>query len=147
MGPYLLDVNVLVARFWPQHVHHATVGRWLESHRSSGWATTPQTQAAFVRITSNPSFSPLAVRPNEAFRLLEENLRRRGHVFWSDDLDFAAACGSLVDHLTGHRQVMDAYLLGIASYRRGRVATFDAGLAALARSAGLKSGLVEVLKA
>lgn len=31
----------------------------------------------------------------------------------------------------GHRQVADAYLAGLARARGGRLATFDAGLAAL----------------
>ena len=147
MGPSLLDVNVLVAHFWPAHVHHPVARRWMGSHARSGWVTTPHTQAAFVRITSNPSFSPQAVRPREALRLLEANLSHRGHVFWPDELGYGAACASLTDHLTGHRQVMDAYLLGLVLHRGGRLATFDDGIVALARAAGLKAHVVQRIKA
>ena len=146
MGPSLLDVNVLIAHFWPAHVHHAVARRWMDRHARAGWVTTPHTQAAFVRITSNPSFSPHSVRPQDAVRLLEANLSHPGHVFWPDELGYGAACASLKDHLTGHRQVMDAYLLGLALHRGGRLATFDEGIVALARAAGVEARAVLRIK-
>ena len=37
----LLDVNVLIALAWPNHVHHVAARAWFEEHREEGWATCP----------------------------------------------------------------------------------------------------------
>jgi hypothetical protein len=39
----LLDVNVLIALGWPDHVHHAAARHWFGQSCSNGWATTPIT--------------------------------------------------------------------------------------------------------
>ncbi len=57
---FLLDVNVLIAMAWPTHRAHEKVQEWLARHAREGWATCPLTQTAFVRILSNPAFSPKA---------------------------------------------------------------------------------------
>ena len=63
MSVWLLDVNVLVARFWEPHIFHRKVRAWMASHEHEGWATCPITQAGLVRTISNPAFSPNAPRP------------------------------------------------------------------------------------
>lgn len=66
----------------------------------------------------------------EALPLLGEIVRQKNHIFWPDDiglLDERVPSGLLV----GHRQVTDAYLLGLAIRRKGRLFTLDAGIAAL----------------
>ncbi len=50
------------------------------------------------------------------------------HVFWPDDLDYGDV---RMDGVIGHRQVTNAYLAQLARANEGRLATFDAGLAAL----------------
>jgi uncharacterized protein len=147
MRACLLDVNVLIARFWPTHMHYPVARRWLDRHASAGWATTPLTQAAFIRIVSNPSFSPRAVQPKEALEGLQANLLHPNHEFWPDDLDFGAACEGFIEHVVGYRQVMDSYLLGLVARRHARIATFDHGMVTLARAAGFKAEMVELLKA
>jgi uncharacterized protein len=56
----LLDVNVLLAMTWPRHEAHGRVQRWLSQRGREKWATCPFTETAFVRIVSNPAFSPNA---------------------------------------------------------------------------------------
>lgn len=131
MAAVLLDVNVLVALFWADHVDHDAALQWFRGHEKKGWATCPFTQAAFIRLVSNPSFSPDAVNPVEAIDLLEYNLRRPSHEFWADNLSFAEAASSLKPDLFGHQQVTDAYLLGLAIHRQAKLATFDKRVAAL----------------
>lgn len=53
----LLDANALIALLWPTHEHHAPMRQWFRQHAADGWATTALTQAAFVRIVSQPAFS------------------------------------------------------------------------------------------
>ena len=72
MTAFLLDVNVLIALMWPAHEGHARVQHWFRRNSRGGWATCPLTQAAFVRIIANPAFSPDAVTPQEATKLLSE---------------------------------------------------------------------------
>ena len=56
MSVFLLDANLLIALAWPEHEAHNRAGSWFARHSRSGWATCPFTQAAFVRILSNPAF-------------------------------------------------------------------------------------------
>src|SRR5438876_957611 len=85
---FLLDVNVLIAVAWPAHQAHQKAQQWVARHASDGWATCPFTETAFVRILSNPAFSPNALTPADAFSLLRANLGHPAHRFWADDIDF-----------------------------------------------------------
>jgi uncharacterized protein len=128
---FLLDVNVLIALLWSTHEHHLHVQHWFQANRSLQWATCPFTQIAFVRILSNPAFSRDATSPNEAEDLLAANTSHHNHRFWPDDIDFATANKLLRKRIVGHRQVSDAYLLGLAVHHKGRLATMDASIQAL----------------
>jgi toxin-antitoxin system PIN domain toxin len=121
----LLDVNVLIALFWSDHAAHDSAQEWFARKARTGWATCPFTQAGFVRIISNPSFSSHAVTPQEATRLLVANLNHPGHRFWKDELTLAEGLHRFQSKLKGHQQVGDAYLLGLAVHQRGKLATFD----------------------
>lgn len=125
----LLDVNVLVALGWPNHVHHVAARKWFDAHASIGWATTPVTEGGFVRTSSNRSALPTSTTPAIAVDLLTRLTRLGAHEFWSDDVPFIAASDAVLLHrLRGHRQVTDAHLLALATRRQGRVATFDRAL-------------------
>lgn len=139
MAAVLLDVNVLVALFWADHNDHNAAQQWFKESEKKGWATCPLTQAAFVRLVSNPSFSSEAVSPVEAIDLLEEALGRSTHEFWPDDLSFAEAASYLRPDLSGHRQITDVYLLGLAIHHQSKIATFDKPLASLLPAGKRKS--------
>ncbi len=132
MKPYLLDVNVLVALAWPNHVHHRQAQTWFAQKGAAAFRTCPMTQTGFVRISSNPAFSPAAVTPAQALGLLERVAQLPGHEFWPDDIQWRDAA-ALCPPLAGHRQVMDAYLLALAGLRGGVLATLDRAAVALAR--------------
>jgi uncharacterized protein len=133
MNVWLLDVNVLVARFWEPHAFHQKVRLWLDEHAHEGWATCPITQLGLVRTLSNPSFDASAPRPAAVLNSLAEALRTsRYHQFWEDSSPAELACQALSSRLTGHKQVTDAYLLGLAMQRGGRFVTLDRRLATLA---------------
>ena len=127
----LLDANVLIALMWPAHESHSLVQNWFATTGAKAWATCPFSQAAFVRIVSNPMFSPDAVTPNEAIEILAANMKHKGHHFWRDDVDFPSAVERFRKNLAGHRQVMDGYLLGLAVKNQGRLATLDRGISSL----------------
>ena len=93
---FLLDVNLLVALLWPEHIFHAqTKGRY-------GWATCPITQAGFVRIISNSKFSREALSLPEAMDLLKENISHPHHSFWPDSIGLPDATTLFSAGLIGH---------------------------------------------
>lgn len=128
MKPALLDVNVLVALAWPNHVHHDLSIAWFEEHSSSGWATSPVTQSGFVRVSSNAHVIPEAKTPAEALLVLERIVSLSDHQFWEDDISLVDSKMVAKDRLVGHRQVTDAHLLALAIRHGGRLATFDSGI-------------------
>ncbi len=146
MTVFLLDVNVLIGLSWPTHESHEHVLRWFARNAVRGWATCPFTQAAFVRISSNPAFSPHAVSPQEALRLLNTNLKHPGHRFWRDEIDLGQAVRRFQERLVGHRQVTDAYLLGLALFKKGRLATLDESVMTLLPEGSPDRGSIEIIR-
>lgn len=124
----LLDSNVLVALIWPAHEAHARVLRWFERNAQRGWSTCPFTEAAAVRLISNPSFSRDALTPEQALSALQTALGENSHRFWPDDISLADAVAPFRARLQGHRQFTDAYLLGLTLHNKGRLATLDRGV-------------------
>ena|SRR5437773_7265757 len=140
---FLLDVNVLLALAWPSHVANEAARRWFARNSHARWATCPVTECAFLRIISNPSFSPEALTMSEAQRLLENNLKHPGHHFWADDLDASDALRQF--RLVGHQQITDAYLLALAVHKRGKFATFDKSIRALIEPGSRESSHLEFI--
>ena len=128
----LLDVNVLVALAWPNHIHHARAHAWFKGIRDQGWATCPVTESGFVRVSSNARVIPDARTPAEAMALLGEIRRLPGHTFWADDVSPADPGAGPFARIVGYRQVTDAHLLTLALRNSGSLATFDRRLAELA---------------
>jgi uncharacterized protein len=128
---FLLDANVLIAMAWPAHRAHEKVQSWLAPHACEGWATCPLTQTAFVRILSNPAFSPDAITTADAVMLLEANLAHPSHRFWTEEISLTEVLKSFLPRLRGHQQVTDAYLLGLAIHRKGKLVTMDRALRGL----------------
>lgn len=132
MSGVLLDVNVLVAIAWPQHVHHRHARDWFSHLSDRSWATAPITEAGFIRVSSNPRVIADARTPAEAAAFLLALRGAGSWEFWVDDIQVSTALSGV----TGYRQVTDAHLLQLAHDRGGAVATFDAGLARLADERG-----------
>ena len=143
----LLDVNVLVALFDPDHVHHDAAHSWLAAHRHQGWATCPLTQLAFVRISSNPAIVPAAVSPRQAVRLMADVTAQPGHEFWPDALELTGVAEFSAAALVGHRQVTDAYLVALARSHGGRLATLDRGVADLVPDPRERAEVIEIIEA
>lgn len=144
MSACLPDVNVLVALAWPNHIHHREARDWFAALGSHPWATCPFTQSGFIRVSSNPRIADHAASPREAVQVLRQLTRIGKHAFWPDDLDFTGdeiPLGLLV----GHRQVTDAYLLGLVIHHGGRLVTFDHATTDLLAAGSPHGDSVEVL--
>jgi uncharacterized protein len=145
MSVHLLDVNVLIALMWPAHEDHTRVQEWFGKQSKLGWATCPFTEAAVIRILSNPAFSRDAVAPQQALTVLESNMKHPAHHFWADEISIIDALRPLKNRIVGHRQVTDAYLLGLARHRKGKLATLDRAVLGLLSSDERQEGTVAVI--
>jgi len=145
MSRQLLDVNVLVALLWPEHDFHKLVQAWFGENAHKGWATCPITQAGFIRVVSNPHFSIRAVSPADALRVLDLTLQHPAHRFWFDDVPLNEALAIFGKRLVGHQQVTDAYLLGLAIRKKGRLVTLDRSVVELLGRDDPRAGAVELI--
>lgn len=121
----LLDVNVLVALFDPDHVHHELAHDWFADHRANGWATCPVTENGVVRVLGNPHYGAALTRPAELIDRLRQFCATANHTFWSDAVSLHDEKIFKVTFVRGHRQLTDVYLLGLAVKMGGCLASFD----------------------
>jgi toxin-antitoxin system PIN domain toxin len=143
-GAALLDVNVLVALFDPDHVHHDVAHDWFADSGRAGWATCPLTEAGFVRVLSNPAYGGTLIRPADLVDRLRRFCGSGGHIFWPDEASLLDASLFNLSRAASHRQLTDIYLLGLAHRRRGRLATFDRSLP-VAAVKGATAATLEVI--
>ena len=122
-GPFLLDVNVLVALFDPHHIHHDAAHDWFAGNRGAGWATCPITENGFVRVISHPAYG-LGERVESATARLRAFCDSGDHQFWRDAISLRDEIFDL-SRAGGAKQLTDIYLLGLAVNRKGRLATFE----------------------
>ncbi|MPY80687.1 MAG: type II toxin-antitoxin system VapC family toxin [Actinophytocola sp.] len=127
MAAALLDVNVLIALAWPNHVHHHAARHWFEASSPDGWATTPVTELGFVRVSSNKKVIPDAATPGAALEVLRSLCALPGHEFWPDDTRLVDPPFA-IDRVGTHQQLTDVHLTALATRRKGRLVTFDKGI-------------------
>ena len=140
----LLDANALIALGWPAHEHHERMHAWFSRHARRGWATCAITQAAFVRIVSQPSFSGRSLAISEVGEVLNRNLAHPAHRLVPLDFSFADVTAVCTGGLVGHRQVSDAWLLTAAARAGMKLLTFDTGVRHLLASEEERTRLVSV---
>lgn len=124
----LLDVNALIALIDRDHVGHDSMHRWFAVHASRGWATCAITENGLVRVLSQPAYPSGQRSPAESISILREIRLARGYEFWNESVSLADPSLFQAEFITGSRQVTDAYLLGLAARRNGRVVSFDRSL-------------------
>jgi toxin-antitoxin system PIN domain toxin len=139
----LLDVNVLVALFDPDHVHHELAHNWFADHHSNGWATCPATENGFLCVLANPAYGAAVTRCSELAARLRRFCESDDHTFWADEVSLRDPALFDPAFIAGHRQITDVYLLGLAKRKGGCLATFDRAIALkAARGAGRDSLLL-----
>lgn len=143
--PVLLDVNVLVALFDPAHVHHELAHDWFAGNRRRGWATTPITENAVLRIFGNPKYGSNAERPELVAPRLRAFCSADDHQFWPAAISLADTSVFQLA-FASHRQLSDVYLLGLAQANGGALCTFDRNIP-LKAVAGATPDLLEVISA
>ena len=124
---YLLDVNVLIAWGWSDHVDHQRTATWIASVKKAGahtLLTSAIPQLGFVRVSVQRS--PARVTPALAGRVLKGMLQKLGkqHRFIADNhesLQWPTWCKAA-------SRTTDAHLLGLAKTNNAELATLDASI-------------------
>lgn len=123
----LLDVNVLFALTWDQHIHHeAAHARFAELN---SWSTCPVTESGLVRLLLTEQVVGRKITGGEALGQLDAIRQVPGWSFVPDSFSLAAP---VIDTrvLMGRRQVTDLQLVNLAAAAGMPLATFDAALRA-----------------
>ena len=123
---YLLDVNVLVALLWPNHMHHGAVIRWFGNDGKRQFATCPLTELGFGRLSCKPTAVGKAITFSAALETLAGLFRMPNHHFLSESTQLHPTLLPIAAHVVGHRQVSDAYLIALARIHGAKLATLDA---------------------
>lgn len=123
----LLDVNVLIALLDAAHMHHARATQWLQQKITHGWASCPLTQNGCLRIMTQPAY-PQALPLTAVANRLAQATAHPAHAFLADDYSLLDANQVHWQHLLGHRQITDSYLLGLAVRHQCCFVSFDARL-------------------
>jgi uncharacterized protein len=120
---YLLDVNVLVALTTRIHEHHAAAREWFHAAPDLKWALCAFTEAGLLRTLSAPHTAQITMA--EANAVLADLKRHPGYRYQPITADWHELCSPFFKRLMGHRQITDAYLLGIAVHEELVLVTFD----------------------
>lgn len=123
---YLLDVNLLIALAWDDHVHHDRAHLWFGKLGATPFATCNTTQSGFVRVSFNRKAMNCSLGIDEIFTKLESFTHHAMHQFWEDGPLQTQA--SVWRNITSHKQVTDTNLASISHQRRGKLATLDEGI-------------------
>jgi toxin-antitoxin system PIN domain toxin len=120
----LLDVNVLIALFDSDHVHHATATQWLQLNGANGWASCPITQNGCLRIMSQPGYpNPLSI-PELVSRLRQATATEYHH-FIADNISLLDSGCINQSMLLNSQQLTDIYLLALAVKNSCCLVTLD----------------------
>jgi toxin-antitoxin system PIN domain toxin len=141
----LLDVNVLVALAWPNHVCHSLARKWFRTQRELGWATCPTSENGFIRVSSNVRVIPEAKSPREAALFLRDLMVYGRHVFWPEEASIIDERWISLEKIHTCRQIMDAHLLSLALRHEGCLATFDRGILSLVPEGEKKESAVQLI--
>ncbi|MBV8931974.1 MAG: PIN domain-containing protein [Kutzneria sp.] len=118
----LLDANVLIALVVADHVHHDAAEAWF-ADTDDTFTTCPITEGSLLRLLVREGQT--ADKAQAVLNAVRDNGR---HEFWPDSVTYSDVP---LNGVLGHRQVTDSYLAQLARAQRGRLLTFDHGLAEL----------------
>lgn len=124
---FLLDVNVLVAWGWSDHVDHERTAAWIgavKRKKATRLMTSPIPQLGFVRVSVQRTGGRVTVA--EASETLAGMVAALGtqHVLLADDQEarrFPAWCSSA-------SRTTDAHLLELAAAHGAKLATLDTAI-------------------
>jgi predicted nucleic acid-binding protein len=122
----LPDNDVFFAALVRSHPSHGLSRRWLDKIKPGGWGIASETYLAAVRLLMNPKVTGSgALSSAAALTVVETELSgpHPGLVIVAPKRPARA----LLEEATGHRQIMDTWLVQIARDTGYKLATHDTG--------------------
>lgn len=122
----LLDNDVFFSALVRNHPSHALSRRWLDKIKPAGWGIASETYLAAVRLLMNPKvMGSGALTAAASLAAVETELAgpHPGLVIVAPKRPARA----LLEKATGHRQIMDTWLVQIARDTGYKLATHDTG--------------------
>ena len=109
------------------HEHHRIARSWLDAEKKKGWAIATETLLAAMRLFMNPALlGPAKLSGEHAWKVVHTEC---GGAMPATILYPAQPPEeSLFSKATGHRQIMDFWLVQLAQQEKLKVATFDKAL-------------------
>ena len=133
----------MLALAWPNHVHHRAAHQWFSENDGSGWATCPQTDISFLRLSMQPAVVKSAITFADAMIALTTSLTAPEHEFWPLDYPITEIMPEV--RIASHLHLNDALLLDLAIRHKGKLATFDRRLASLLAAESSHRNTIEIL--
>jgi predicted nucleic acid-binding protein len=127
---YLLDVNALIALIFPDHVHYPIVKPWFNADPNLSWAVCLFTEAGFLRYAVAPHHGQVGM--DIATSALEKLAEHPGYHYLPVTVNWRTLCDPFLKRIFGHKQIMDAYLLGLALRENYVLVTLDRAILHLA---------------
>lgn len=99
-----------------------------------------------MRVLSNLAYPGQSTTVEDAVSRLRTFCSEREHIFWPDSVSLRERGRLRWNHVEGHRQLTDIYLLALAISNQGRLATFDSTIS-LKAIEGAKEQNLELVSA
>lgn len=128
---YLIDVNLFYAFHIPPHTHYQRSQTWFRQHLSEQFATCSISEMGLIRLLMS-NVDGIQYEYDEAVMAVEGFRKRPQHLYWSEMPNLDKLIRPVAHRLQGHRQITDAYLLGLAAHHNAKLATLDKALLHLA---------------
>lgn len=105
---------------------------WFATDGRHEWASCPLTENGVVRIVGHPRYANSPGSPSEVAKIMRVLRQLPGHRFWPDDISLLNADAVDIERVRTSAQVTDTYLLALAVFHGGKLATFDRRLSDVA---------------
>lgn len=130
---HLLDVNLVLALLDQAHIHNQAAEEWFDTP-GLHWALCAFTEAGILRFFTRPKIGNMSME--QVAVMLDRLKQQPGYRYQPVHVDWHTLTKPFFKRLHGHKQITDAYLLGLA-VREGLVlATFDRAILHLAGEHG-----------
>jgi predicted nucleic acid-binding protein len=111
----LLDTSTLIAAMLPDHVHHACALPWLSQAKRGAFefvCSAHSLAEIYAVLTRLPRTPP--IRPDEAWRLIQENVISHAQVYSLSSDEYASLIWRIAQQLITGAAVYDAVIAQVA---------------------------------
>lgn len=123
---YLIDNDVFLAAIATGHPNHKPARAWLDKSKAKGWGIALETYLAALRLlTNHAAMQGFAHTAEQALNVVEAEVggNHPGKIVFAKEKPRR----DIIARASGHKQVMDYWLIQLAKQEGAKLATFDGG--------------------